>query len=219
MSNIARKLFNDDQLSKTILTDLLKWLKDGGDPFEPENDNARCGKALTNDDIACLLLWKNDPFHVSQKEMSIAVNKAIAQYGRVCSQTLYRGIPSSVVQKIEKMIANNKKLKLASVKSFSTSKDIAQKFTSAGVGSIAGKKEDSIGTIVKLHTSKKLFYIDEFEYLVKAAYFMYGLSEEDPNDELSDNQSHSTMFELEWLVPENAEFKIDSNSERLSFEY
>ena len=76
-----------------------------------------------------------------------------------------------------------------------------------------------IGTIVKLHTSKKLFYIDEFEYLVKAAYFMYGLSEEDPNDELSDNQTHSTMFELEWLVPENAEFKIDSNSEKLSFKY
>ena len=215
------KMFKYGLLQKKLLTDLVKWLDAGGDPFE-NPDAPIFIHGLNGTVISDIIMYKNDPGHVGGDQIwNNSVEAAIKAFGQICEKPLYRGVSKAELDSVIKRIDNGyTKFKRDRSTSFTTDFKHAENFAEYGGGSAIDviNQEQGIerlpGSVLTVKCSKPIFFIDEFCFYYVVALHMLGITIED--EDLEADQEFEPMgfswTENEWIVPSSVEWKlVDKN--------
>lgn len=197
------KYFQYGQIQKQMLTDIVQYLKAGGDPFG--NANVKFHR-LKNADVGALSMYKNDPAHVNPNTLNKVITVLTEHYGQLCRKPLYRGVSKAEFDGILKQIRSGKTSFIRSkTTSFTTDYQHAEKFAQYGGGSIVdvGKKREA-GAVLTVNCKKPLVYIDEWLFYFEMAFSIAGIN----NDMTQKQALEDTLLEHEWLLPKNYNWKV-----------
>ena len=200
----AAKYIEFGNIQKQMLSDMVEYLKAGGDPFG--GDDSVKFYELDNYDVGALSLYKNDPVHVSPNRIDKVVDVLTKHYKHICEKPLYRGVSEAELNGIMKQINSGKTTFLRDkTTSFTTSYKHAENFAQYGGGSIVdvGKKRKA-GAVLTVYCKKPLVYVDEWIFYSCMAYNIAGIDDCMSQKEALEN----TMYECEWLLPKNYKWKV-----------
>lgn len=206
-----RMHYNYGPMQKKLLKAALQFYLNGGSPMNSDSVYPKIGD-LTNNDIASLSMWKQDPHGI---DIDRIVQKAIKDFGQDVD-ALYRGIGQIQYNQILNRINSGQKIfSLNRTQSFSRDELTAAEFAEYGGGSIHDTNHGAGGVITLINVKHKpLFFLDEFNFYSSLAdiYFRKIIKSTDMQNVIDsidfDDVFESAMFEDEWLVPTSYRFKF-----------
>lgn len=167
-----------------VATDLTYFLfKTNKSTFTGVSDDEIVVDKVCLDDINIIEAYKEDPYDISNKDLSCALKRLIDYCGINYSGILYRGLSKAEILSINNIVSKNKSYVLNRCKSFTKNKDFADLYTRPGgasIGEIIKYGDDYIndprnkGKVLELtiQSPQKIFDMDMFSNAILIAEYI-----------------------------------------------